>query len=315
MKHTNKFAGLLALFSLLLIASMAITACSQATATPEEPVAEEPTAEEPTEETGGGIVAVEATPTTVVLEEGSAYGEAPMLAEMVAAGELPPVEERLPMAEDIQVVAGVDGIGEYGGTWHESSWWQGMGNIAMVIYDPPVRWNPDYTGYEPGLLRSWEISEDGKSLTWNFRRGIKWSDGVDFIPAVDMAYWWELAVNDDEKLVTIPWWGFDSDGTPMEVTFPDDYTMVMTWNEPHYIANFIVAQGFWEWLPMERPKHFLSQFDPNHTDGMTYDDLGAAIHSPDAWLLNVAGYPCLHAWCPETVTPGERTVMARNPYY
>ena len=92
----------------------------------EEPAAEEPAAEEPMEEPmeeeameeeTGAIVADEATSTPVVLEEGSAFGEAPMLAEMVAAGDLPPVEERLPVADDIMVVSGVDGIGEYGGTW------------------------------------------------------------------------------------------------------------------------------------------------------------------------------------------------------
>jgi peptide/nickel transport system substrate-binding protein len=265
-------------------------------------------------DTGGGIEASDATTVPEVMEEGSQFGEAPMLADMVAAGDLPPVADRLPMADDIQVIAGVDGIGEYGGTWHNTSWWQGMGNIEMIVYDPPVRWKPDYTGYEPGLLRSWEISDDGTMLTWNFRHGIKWSDGVDFIPAVDMGYWWELANNEDFAIVTPPWWGFDSDGTLFDVSFPDDYTMVMQWGEPHYIANFIVAQGFWEWLPMERPKHFLSQFDPNYTDGMTYADLEAAAYGGD-WLMNVAGYPCLHAWCPETVISGERTVLARNPYY
>jgi len=50
--------------------------------------------------------------------EVSEYGEAPMLAEMVEAGDIPAVEDRLPIAEDIMVVEGVDGIGEYGGIWH-----------------------------------------------------------------------------------------------------------------------------------------------------------------------------------------------------
>jgi peptide/nickel transport system substrate-binding protein len=306
---------LFALLSLMVIMALALTACGGGADEPaEEPMAEEPAAEEPAaEETGGGIVAVEATPTPAVMEA-SAYSEAPMLAEMVAAGELPPVDDRLPMEDDIFVVAPFDGIGEYGGTWHNASWWQGMGNIEMIVYDPPVRWKADYTGYEPGLLKSWEIAEDGKTLTWNFRQGIKWSDGVEFIPAVDMAYWWELATNEDFKVVTIPFWGRDSDGAAMEVSFPDDYTMVFKWGEPHFIANFVVAQGFWEWLPMERPKHFLSQFDPNYTDGMTYEDLEKAVFGGD-WLMNVAGYPCLHAWCPETVVPGERTILARNPYY
>ncbi|MEZ4510473.1 MAG: ABC transporter substrate-binding protein [Chloroflexota bacterium] len=282
----------------------------------EEPAAEEPAAEEPAAEEGGGIQQAEeeAVVEDTAVVETSEYGEAPMLAEMVAAGSLPPVEERLPAKEDIQVVTPVDGVGEYGGTWHNASWWQGMGNIEMIVYDPPVRWKPDYTGYEPGLVKSWEISEDGTQLTWHFRQGVKWSDGVDFIPAEDMAYWWELATNEDFAVVTPPWWGRDSDGTLMEVSFPDDYTMVFTWGEPHYIANFVVAQGFWEWLPMERPKHFLSQFDPNYDSSKTYEDLEAAVYGGD-WLMNVAGYPCLHAWCPETVTPGERTVLARNPYY
>ncbi|MYI41310.1 MAG: hypothetical protein F4063_05120, partial [Chloroflexi bacterium] len=41
------------------------------------------------------------------------WGEAPMLAEMVAAGELPPVEERLPAQP--AVVQPLEQIGEYGG--------------------------------------------------------------------------------------------------------------------------------------------------------------------------------------------------------
>jgi peptide/nickel transport system substrate-binding protein len=316
MKSTKK---LFLLFSLLLVAAMVLSACGGQPA--EEPAAEEPMAEEPMEEepmeeeeeAGAGIVAEEATPTPVVLET-SEYGEAPMLAEMVAAGDLPPVEERLPVEEDIMVVSGVDGIGEYGGVWHGYTWWQGYGNIEMMIYDPPVRWKPDYTGYEPGLLKSWDVSEDGLTLTWNFRQGIKWSDGTPFIPSVDMAYWWELATNDDFKLVTIPWWGRDSDGAAMEVSFPDDYTMVMQWGEPHYISTFVVAQGFWEWLPLERPKHFLSPHDPNYNPDATLEELEEYVYGGD-WLGNVEGYPCLHAWCPTTVVPGERTIWTRNPYY
>ena len=297
------------LLSILVIFGLVLTACGAPAAT--EPAATEPAA---TEAPGGIEPSTEepgATQPPVTVGE---FNEAPMLAEMVASGDLPPVEERLPVKEDIMVVTPVDGIGEYGGTWHETSWYQGMGNIEMTVYDPPVRWKADYTGYEPGLVKEWEIAEDGKTLTWHFRQGIKWSDGVDFIPAVDLAYWWELATNEEFQLVTIPFWARDSDGTPMQVSFPDDYTMVMQWNEPHYIANFVVAQGFWEWLPMERPKHFLSPHDPNYDSTKTYEDLEKVVYGGD-WLMNVAGYPCLHAWCPETVESGVKTVLARNPYY
>jgi peptide/nickel transport system substrate-binding protein len=312
MKSTKK---LLFLFGLLVIVMLALSACGPAATTEAPAVAptEAPMVEEPTaEEAGAGIEAVEATSTPVPLET-SAYGEAPMLADMVAAGELPPVEERLPDTEDIMVVAGVDGIGEYGGVWHGYTGGQDFSNILMVIYDPPVRWKRDYTGYEPGLLRSWDISEDGKTLTWNFRHGIKWSDGEPFTME-DMAYWWELATNEEFKVVTPPWWGYDSDGTLMDVSFPDDYTMVMKFGEPHYIANFVVAQGFWEWLPMERPKHFLSPHDPAYNADATYEELESYVYGGN-WLGNIEGYPCLHAWCVDTVTPGERTTWVRNPYY
>lgn len=48
------------------------------------------------------------------LAYGATYREAPMLATKVAAGELPPVEERLP--KNPLVLEPIEGIGKYGGT-------------------------------------------------------------------------------------------------------------------------------------------------------------------------------------------------------
>lgn len=45
-----------------------------------------------------------------------AQGEAPMLYELVQAGELPPVEERLPSNPFVMEPVGGGEIGEYGGT-------------------------------------------------------------------------------------------------------------------------------------------------------------------------------------------------------
>ena len=52
-----------------------------------------------------------------------AFKEAPMLAELVKAGKLPPVEQRLP-AEPL-VVKPVHEIGKYGGTWRRAFTGQG----------------------------------------------------------------------------------------------------------------------------------------------------------------------------------------------
>jgi peptide/nickel transport system substrate-binding protein len=86
--------------------------------------------------------------------------------------------------------------------------------------------------------------------------------------------------------------------------------MVMTWDTPRWITTYIVAQGFWEWEPLMKPRHYLEQFHPTYTDGMTYEDLEAA----DKWY-ETPGYPCLMAWCVESSSVGERIVFVRNPYY
>ena len=82
--------------------SVGILAASCASPTP-EPAA-------PATATKAPAAAATNTPEPV-----SKYKEAPMLADMVAAGDLPPVDERLP--KNPWVCAVQDGIGNYGGIW------------------------------------------------------------------------------------------------------------------------------------------------------------------------------------------------------
>ena len=80
MKHRNTLIAVV----LLLAFGMVLAACGGAV--PEAPAAEEPAAEAPAEE---------AAPMA-----GEGGKEAPMLAEMVAAGDLPPLEEHSGRAAD-----------------------------------------------------------------------------------------------------------------------------------------------------------------------------------------------------------------------
>jgi peptide/nickel transport system substrate-binding protein len=57
-----------------------------------------------------------------------AYKEAPMLADMVAAGNLSPVDERLP--SNPRVIPVVEEIGEYGGTWFRAA--VGPGDAGII---------------------------------------------------------------------------------------------------------------------------------------------------------------------------------------
>src|SRR5829696_7551519 len=88
------------------------------------------------------------------------YQEAPMLAELVASGDLPPVAERLP--DNPMVVTPNESVGVYGGIWHRA--WRGVNDFhafGRLIYDPVLRWPQDPSDpVQPGLAESWEWSDD-----------------------------------------------------------------------------------------------------------------------------------------------------------
>ena len=231
-----------------------------------------------------------------------------MLAELVKAGKLPPVDERLP--KDPPVVVPVESVGQYGGTWHGVSWDNSIPNFKMKLYDPPVRWKPDYTGYEPGLAVSYEWSDDGKTITFRFREGVKWSDGEPFTMK-DMKFWWEdLALNEEYRVIQVPWWARNSDGTPVTMEFPDDYTWVIKFDKAQWIMPYVLAQGFWEWEPLMKPMHYLQQFHPKYNSAGAYEDLD----KKDRWWEN-PDYPTLFAWHVVAYKVGELTTLERNPYY
>lgn len=58
------------------------------------------------------------------------YNEAPALAEKVAAGELPPVAERLPENPRVVPLSEGDTIGVYGGVWHRG--WRGVSDYTAT---------------------------------------------------------------------------------------------------------------------------------------------------------------------------------------
>lgn len=47
---------------------------------------------------------------------------------------------------------------------------------------------------EPGIAKSWTVSKDGKTYTYNLRKGAKWSNG-DPVTAKDFVYSWQRTLN------------------------------------------------------------------------------------------------------------------------
>jgi len=236
--------------------------------------------------------------------------EAPMLRKLVEAGELPPLEERLPL--NPRVLAPVEEVGKYDGTLRYVHTAPDMGTLKMMAaYDTPIVINEDFSEYVPNLVSKWEFSDDGRSFTLYFRKGVKWSDGEPFTME-DMKFWWEdLALNEDYEVIPVPWWVFDyKTGKQAEVNFIDDYTMSFTYDSPAWLIPGNLGSGFWEWEPMMKPKHYLQQFHPDYSETGDWE----TFQDKDHWNFN-PDYPVLFGWHVVSYTPGQRVVLERNPYY
>jgi peptide/nickel transport system substrate-binding protein len=298
--------------SVLVMLVLIAGACTPTAApAPAEEVPQEVAPTEAPADTGGAIQQSQDTPTPVPVEEGMVFSEAPMLADMVASGDLPPVEERLP--ESYSVIQPRESIGTYGGTLNTASWWPEAGNVQLFFaVEAPIMWKADLTGYEPALVDSYEWSDDGLTFTMHLRSGLKWSDGEPYTSADWEFFWEDIAKNEDYKVVQVPAYLRNSDGTPITMEFPDELTVQWISDRPQWIQPYYMAQGTWEFAKtMMKPAHYLKQFHPDYTDGATYEDLEAA----DKWWQE-PGFPCLFAWCMvERAEDSSWYRYERNPYY
>ena len=102
-----------------------------------------------------------------------------MLARLVATGELPPVDQRLP--DEPLVVTPLEEIGEYGGTIRTIALGPGPWNSMQVgggISQGLFRLSPDGTQVVPNLAKGYDFTDDFKTFTVYLREGLKWSDGA-----------------------------------------------------------------------------------------------------------------------------------------
>lgn len=250
------------------------------------------------------------------------YHQAPFLDDLVAAGKLPPLSERLP-AEPLVFKTGamVDGIGEYGGVFRhviggrpEGFNWlagqhQGWGGINMAIQECLVRQGPrwqirpeDQSGPLPNLAKSWEWNADMTELTMHLIEGAKWSDGDPF-DTKDIAFWYNDNVQDENVASRISANSFGG-GAALEVI--DDYTFKFVFGSPQ--ANTLVeALAFVQGCP--GPSHVLMDKHPRYNAGATYDSY---LNAAPADALPI---PVLGAWVPVKHVPDEIVIMRRNPYY
>lgn len=293
---------------LLVVLMLILAACGGGNQPPAEAPAEaaEESAQEPTAEPAQEADSEESAPAP----SSGTYQEAPMLAEKVAAGELPPVDERLP--ENPMIIEPVEEVGQYGGSWRTLDT-DGLGwTRQTIMVEPFVKWERDVTAMRPNLLESWEWNEDNTELIAHFRRGIRWSDGEP-LTVDDYLFWWNDMVLDEDIAVGPPG-GTTVGGETMQVEKVDDYTLKFTFAAPNPLFLENHSRGHYHSASFVVPAHYLEQFHPKYNSAVTdANDLldrynvGSRLHYPDM--------PTFNPWMLVEYQSGQRAVFERNPYY
>ena len=257
------------------------------------------------------------------------FKEAPALADLVKAGKLPPVAERV--GQDPLVIKPLREIGKYGGTWRRgftgpfdtSNGHRAAQNDKLLYFD--------YTGTKivPNIARAWEVSPDGKVTTLLLRRGMKWSDGQPFT-ADDFVFWYE-DLYQNKELVPTPLSVMTINGKPIAIRKVDASTVQFVAPEPYYGLPTVLASvwGIGHHARYGRfalggfaPAHYLKQFHPKYTP-MEQIDKKVAELKFETWvtLFKNRNDACRNPDLP-VVTPWKTTspintptwILERNPY-
>ena len=267
------------------------------------------------------------------------YQEAPMLAEMVAAGQLPPVEERLPVNPEVIAVA--DQIGTYGGVIRRGFTGPGdHNNYTRFAYDALLRFSVDGSQITPHILESWEASEDFHTWTLRFREGAKWADGAPLTSEALTFYYDAVLKNADltpsrsellpirkqRPSFVIPQPVANSDGTLADMRAVDDYTVEVEFDFPYTLfpLELTFRDGGDHTLAAHLPAHYLKQFHPDYGDQAEIDRLVAEAGLTD-WtqlflqkgiITDNPDRPSTAAWVPYQSTVSDQVfTLRRNPYY
>ena len=247
------------------------------------------------------------------------YSEAPMLADMVDSGDIPPVGERLPA--NPMVIAPLEQIGNYGGTLNRALVGPADGNgWRTIVGEALFEWELGAPVAIPSLAESISVSDDNTVHTVTLREGLKWSDGEPFT-AADIVFYYEAVLLRDELAAVARNQGWkEVAGNPTEIVMVDDLTVEFRFGAPYALLQQQLAYYGDE---MIMPAHYMNQYHPDFTDEA---DLQAAIDEAglDDWTqLFIQKYnvflnpdlPVMNAWKVDVAFPANQMVASRNPYY
>ena len=251
------------------------------------------------------------------------FYESPMSYELVKEGKIPPLMERLPIPEDVKIIQGPDGIGEYGGSYRLTAHFLFIGEFSLGNW-----YERDSNGvtWHPHVGKSFQISADGRVYTFYLRRGMKWSDGTPFTMDDIRFAWEDLNYNKElNPTVSVEYMDLVT-GNRAKFAVVDDHTWKMTFDTPVFNvmelrsnrgANCAGGGDFCFFA-----HKYMRQFHPKYADSDALQlaiDFNGVEDWVQLWKLKTnwetnPEKPCVRAWCIETNSDFERTAI-RNHYF
>ena len=203
------------------------------------------------------------------------YTQSPILDAAVEAGDLPPVEERLPkepklVHEILDEYIDLE-IGNYGGT------------LRGVTTDPN-NYNKYFTGMNEALLSmssansdeiignillGYDVNDDYSEFTFYLREGLKWSDGEP-VTTEDIEFTWDHFMMNPELTPSLAakWRsGGIASADPLKFEFIDDYTFKVTSDTTY--GGFLVVISIAGWAgytDLMKPAHYLKPFHIDYAE-------------------------------------------------
>ncbi len=272
------------------------------------------------------------------------FKEAPALADLVKAGKLPAVADRI--GKDPIVVQPLRATGKFGGTIRRGfNFLNGdVNNTARFMSGPDtwLTWDYDWGKLRPNIAKSFAVSSDYRTVSFTLRDGMKWSNG-DPLTTEDVRFWYEDVYRDptllgpaaagqggvgttamriNNKDVTIK----IVDALNFQLVSPDPHPLL-----PEVSAAATLGLGGPYYFGMNglggvAPSKYLKQFHPKYATGgqaavlklatdAKFNSVGAFFLFMNTGFFN-ADLPTLSPWLQRKGNEANKNVwiLDRNPY-
>ena len=248
--------------------------------------------------------------------------ESPMSYQLVKAGLLPPLNERVPPPEDRGIVQGPSGIGWYGGTYRQTGTQQYLGE--WIVGSWAIR-DSNGADWHPWIGKAWQISDDGRTYTMTLRRNLHWSDGSPY-SMEDIRFAWEDSNFNKElnKTVSVEFRDPVTDNV-VDFAIIDDLRWTLTYDTPVYnlfelrsTPSSWCAKGSFAYHCPPYMKQFHPKYaDPAELQAMIDDanlEDWTQLFSRKTNVISNPDKPCLVAWCTK-IKEDTQIIAERNHYY